>query len=58
MNQKFESNFAPYIESLILQKQALGHPYKSSSRFLYSFDCFCKTNFPDETILTKALADE
>lgn len=57
MKLKLESHFAPYIEGLIVQKQALGYPYESSSRSLYSFDCFCKANYPDETVLTKAVAE-
>lgn len=57
MKLKLESHFAPFIEGLIVQKQALGYPYISSSRCLCSFDFFCKANYPDETFLTKAVAE-
>lgn len=57
MKLKFESPFAPYIEGLIKQKQALGFTYQGSSRLLYSFDGFCKSNYPNETTLTKELVE-
>jgi integrase/recombinase XerD len=50
------SHFKPYIEGLIEQKNAIGHPYQTSGRILKAFDAFCLAHYPDETRLTKAIA--
>lgn len=56
MNASFSGHFKSHIESLIEQKKAIGYPYDTSARLLKAFDVFCKTNYPDETVLTKAMA--
>lgn len=58
MKTVFKSNFKEHIESLLLQKHALGYPYIDSERILKTFDRFCLENFPDETELTKEIGME
>lgn len=53
MNYAFLSSFKSYIEGLVKQKRALGYPYLSSERVLYTFDTFCRETFPDESVLTR-----
>ena len=50
------SNFKPYIEKLIEEKQATGYSYETSARKLKCFDRFCRKYYPEETILTKEIA--
>jgi len=52
MSYHFSSNFKPYIEGLIEQKQAVGYPYDTSARILKDFDRFCSNNHPASTALT------
>jgi integrase/recombinase XerD len=52
MSYIFSSNFKPYIEGLIEQKQAIGYPYESPSGILKRFDRFCSNNYPTSTALT------
>jgi hypothetical protein len=49
-------HFKTYIEGLIEQKRAIGFPYETSARILRAFSLFCMTQYPDETVLTKAMA--
>lgn len=56
MNTEVSGNFAQYIEGLIDQKKSVGYPYNTSTRVLKMFCAFCKTYYPDETILTKEIA--
>lgn len=49
----FESLFAPKIEALIEQKNALGFQYLDSSRILRDFDRFCTRYFSEYDSLTK-----
>ena len=56
MNTPVSGNFKPYIEGLIEQKKALGYPYTSSARILKTFSVFCLNHYPEETVLTKAIA--
>ena len=52
MSYQFSSNFKPYIEGLIEQKQAVGYPYDTSARILKNFDSFCSNYYPTSTALT------
>ena len=56
MNMLVSGHFNPYIEGLIEQKRAIGYPYKTSARILKAFDAFCRTDYPDEVVLTKEIA--
>jgi integrase len=56
MNAPVSGNFKPYIEGLIEQKRSLGCLYDSSARILKRFGDFCKTYYPNETMLTKEVA--
>ena len=56
MSYKFSSNFKPYIEGLIEQKQAVGYPYDTSSRILKDFDRFCSKHHPTATVLTAEIS--
>jgi integrase len=56
MNAPVSGNFKPYIEGLIEQKRSLGYLYDSSARILKRFGDFCKTYYPNETMLTKEVA--
>lgn len=51
----YSSNFSNDINSLIIQKQALGFVYEGSQRILKHFDELCRTKFPQETVLTREL---
>ena len=55
MNTPLSGPFKPYIEGLIEQKKAVGYPYETSARILKAFEVFCRTHYPDETKLTKAM---
>ena len=57
MSYKLSSNFKPYIEGLIEQKQAVGYPYDTSSRILKDFDRFCSKHYPTATVLTAEIID-
>ena len=56
MTYNFNGAFAKYISGLVAQKHALGYIYRESERILYTFELFCKHNFPDESALTMDLA--
>ena len=56
MSYKLSSNFKPYIEGLIEQKQAVGYPYDTSSRILKDFDRFCSKHHPTATVLTAEIS--
>jgi integrase len=56
MNTSVSGNFKLYIEGLIEQKRSLGHSYDTSAWILKKFDEFCRTNYPNETLLTKEIA--
>ena len=53
MTYSYSSNFKPFIEGLVQQKNAVGFKYKSAEYYLWIFDRFCKAKFPDETILSR-----
>jgi len=56
MSYKLSSNFKPYIEGLIEQKQVVGYPYDTSSRILKDFDRFCSKHYPTATVLTAEIS--
>lgn len=56
MTPPISGNFKPYIEGLLEQKKSIGYPYATSARILKAFSAFCASHYPDETILTQAIA--
>lgn len=56
MKYRYHSHFAPYIEGLIVQKQAFGYDYAESQRILRTFDRFCIEQYPSENLLSQDLA--
>ena len=56
MSYKLSSNFKPYIEGLIEQKQVVGYTYDTSSRILKDFDRFCSKHYPTATALTAEIS--
>lgn len=55
MIDSFSSQFARHMEEFIRFKKALGYSRSSYAKFLYHFDRFCLSTFPEETSLTKEL---
>ena len=53
MTYSYSSNFKPFIEGLVQQKNAVGINYESAEYYLSNFDRFCRDQFPDETILSR-----
>ena len=53
MKYSYSSNFKPFIEGLVQQKNAVGINYESAEYYLSNFDRFCRDQFPDETILSR-----
>ncbi len=53
MKYSYSSNFKPFIEGLVQQKNAIGINYESAEYYLSNFDRFCRDQFPDETILSR-----
>jgi len=51
----FSSCYKRYLEGLVEQKRALGYPYLESERVLYTFDTFCREQFPNESVLTREI---
>jgi integrase/recombinase XerD len=56
MNEPISGHFKSYIEGLIEQKRAIGHPYDEPARVLKAFSIFCMNNYPNETVLTREIA--
>jgi hypothetical protein len=46
------SGLAPFIESLLEIKHAIGLPYTASARHLGAFDALCAAQYPGQTTLT------
>jgi len=55
MTYSYSSNFKPFIEGLVKQKNAVGFTYERAEYYLSKFDHFCRDQFPDETILSRHL---
>ena len=53
MKYSYSSNFKPFIEGLVQQKNAVGFKYESAEYYLWTFDHLCREQFPDETILSR-----
>ena len=54
----FQSGLAPYMISLIEQKQGLGYKYNEQIKILKKFDAMCASQFPGEIVVTKAMLDK
>lgn len=54
-NYPFKSLLGPCIKNFIIQKRALGYPYRSSARILYHFDLLAAEKFPGESTITQAM---
>lgn len=52
------SGLAPFIESLLEIKHAIGLPYTASARHLGAFDALCAAQYPGQTTLTRQMAME
>ena len=52
------SGLAPFIESLLEIKHAIGVPYTASARHLGAFDALCAAQYPGQTTLTRQMAME
>ena len=52
----FVSGLAPYLDSLVDLKHALGLPYATSERHLHRFDEMCVDEYPGEVTLTRPMA--
>ena len=50
------SGLAPFIESLLEVKHAIGLPYKTSERHLRTFDAMCAAEYPGQTTLSRQMA--
>ena len=53
MTYSYSGNFKTFIEGLVQQKNAVGFKYESAEYYLWTFDRFCREQFPDETILSR-----
>ncbi len=47
MKYSYSSNFKPFIEGLVQQKNAVGFKYESAEYYLSNFDHFCRDQFPN-----------
>lgn len=54
---QFKSCLAPYIDSLIAQKRAMGYTYEIQEVLLLKFDSMLTAEFPDAETVTKEIAD-
>ena len=52
----FSSNFAPQIEAMLDWRTSLGHTLRDMRNAMASFDRFCASQHPGETVLTRELA--
>lgn len=52
----FTSNFAPHIQAMLEWRTSLGHSLRDMSNAMASFDRFCSSHRPSETVLTQELA--
>lgn len=52
----FVSGLAPYLDSLLDLKHAMGFPYVTSERHLHRFDAMCAQYHPGEATLTRQMA--
>lgn len=57
-NFVFESCFAPYIQSLIVEKRRAGFQYCAAAHQLKQFDRFCIENKIASPCITKEIADQ
>lgn len=53
MKYSYSSNFKSFIEGLVQQKNTVGFKYENAEYYLRTFDRFCMTKFPNETILSR-----
>jgi integrase len=53
MKYNYSSNFKAFIEGLVQQKNTVGFKYENAEYYLRTFDRFCMTKFPNETILSR-----
>ena len=53
----FTSGIGAHIQSFIEQKQAIGYPYRSSTRILRRFDTMVASIYPGEDTITKEICD-
>jgi integrase/recombinase XerD len=51
----FTSNFAPHIEAMLEWRTSLGHSLRGMRNAMRSFDRFCSSHHPSETVLTQEL---
>lgn len=58
MTYDYKSNFADSIRNFILQKNALGFPYKKNAYHLSHFDSMCIISFPEINTLSKEIWDK
>jgi hypothetical protein len=49
----FTSNFAPHIAAMLEWRTSLGHSLGDMRNAMTSFDRFCSSRHPSETVLTR-----